>query len=93
MGVDGSGWGSMFDALSGASRNERGEGEVKETGWIRLCCFAVVMAALLLAAWGAPAWCLVGSMRSSLHVPALASAWVLSWSSGSPPQSPQWGCV
>lgn len=44
-----SGWGSMFDALS-ASRNERGEGEVKETGSIRLFCFAVVMVALLLTA-------------------------------------------
>lgn len=40
----------MFDALSGASWNERGEGEVKETGSIRLFCFAVVMVALLLAA-------------------------------------------
>lgn len=40
----------MFDALNGASRNERGEGEVKETGLIRLFGFAVVMVALLLAA-------------------------------------------
>lgn len=45
-----SGWGLMFDALNGASRNERGEGEVKETGLIRLFGFAIVMVALLLAA-------------------------------------------
>lgn len=42
--------GLMFDALNGTSRNERGEGEVKETGLIRLFGFAVVMVASLLAA-------------------------------------------